>query len=76
MVIALIICIPITAAVVGFLVLKSVCLGLKWQMQTKEGIEPELKDPITETVQTRKVEKQVQYSKEQFEEWINGGGEK
>jgi Na+/H+-dicarboxylate symporter len=57
--IALIICIPITAIVVGFLVLKSVQVGLRWQIQTAQKQEPELKSPIqpiVEAVQENKAE--------------------
>lgn len=74
--IALIICIPITALVVGFLVLKSVNLGLKWQMQVKENKEPELKSvftPVVEAVQTQKAENQTNAAKQIMDEWINGG---
>lgn len=70
--IVLIICIPITAIVVGFLVLKSVQLGLKWQIQTAEKKEPELHSPIdkvVEAVQTKKAEEKAQYSIEQMREW-------
>jgi hypothetical protein len=46
MVVALIICIPVCIIATGFLVLKSVQLGLKWQIQIKDGKEPEIKSPI------------------------------
>jgi hypothetical protein len=66
--IALIICLPITAIVVGFLVLKSVQLGLKWQLQTAQKQEPELKSPmqpIVEAVQGKKAE-ELNKHREQF----------
>jgi hypothetical protein len=74
--IALIICLPITAIVVGFLVLKSVQLGLKWQIQTAQKQEPELKSPmspIVEVIQQNKANKINNYSTEQVEEWMYGG---
>jgi hypothetical protein len=72
MVIALICAIPITAIVAGFLVLKSVQLGLKWQIQTAEKKEPELKSPISpivEAIQENKAEEKAKYSIEQMREW-------
>lgn len=77
MTIALIICIPITAIVVGFLVLKSVQLGLRWQLQIKHEEKPtmEVHNPITTVVNEVK-EKQVE--KEQaniLNEWLNGPAE-
>lgn len=59
-----------------FVAIKSVHLGLKWNVQTKENKEPELKSvfaPVVEAVQTHKQEQQIAYTQEQFNEWINGG---
>jgi hypothetical protein len=57
----------------GFLVaIKSVQLGLRWNMQTAEKREPELHSPIdkvVEAVQQKQEEKKVQYSIEQMREW-------
>lgn len=75
MVIALIVCIPITAMVVGFLVLKSVQLGLKWQIQTANKKEPELKgplQPIVEAVQSNNAAKVNQYNTDIMQEWMYG----
>lgn len=72
MVITLIICLPITALVVGFLVLKSVNLGLRWQLNIKDNKEPELHNPIAETVKEHKQQKQAEISKSLFDEWTNG----
>lgn len=73
MVIALIICIPITTLVVGFFVLKSVQLGLRWQIQTTNKQEPELKNPIVEAVQAKKADELMEYSKQQMKEYFFGG---
>lgn len=73
---ALIIIGLLLAFVTGFFTaIKSVQIGLKWQMQTKEGKEPELKSPIqpiVEAVQQRQVDKVNQYSQDTLKEWING----
>jgi hypothetical protein len=55
-----------------FTCLKAVQLGLKWQIQTAEKKEPELKSPIdkvVEAVQQNKAEEKAQYSIEQMREW-------
>ena len=65
------------AFVTGFFTaIKAVSLGLKWQMQAKEGIQPELKSPIApivEAVQQRadnkKVEEANKYTERQIEEY-------
>jgi hypothetical protein len=64
MVIALIICIPITAIVVGFLVLKSVQLGLKWQIQTAKQEQPEMKGPIDKVVEVIQENKTAEANQE------------
>lgn len=67
----LIICIPITALVVGFLVLKAVQLGLRWQVEVKKEQEPSMKpipNPITPIVEARQ-EKEVESV---LHEWMNG----
>jgi hypothetical protein len=57
----------------GFLVaIKSVQLGLRWNMQTAEKREPELHSPIdkvVEAVQESKAEEKARYSIEQMREW-------
>lgn len=72
--IALIIMIPITLIVFGFFMLKSVQLGLKWGMQAKEGIQPELKPfaPIVEAVQQNKANKINNNQTEVINEWMFG----
>jgi hypothetical protein len=76
MVIVLICMIPLAfiAGVFGCLV--SVKLGLKWQIETKQGKEPTMEinpvKPIVEAVQQKKTEAQEQYSKDQIREWMFG----
>jgi hypothetical protein len=64
------------AFVTGFFIaIKSVQLGLKWQIQTAEKKEPELKTPITEikeAVQQNKETKVQQYTAEQIQEYLYG----
>lgn len=75
MITTLIICIPITALVVGFLVLKSVHIGLKWQYQTKQEHQPTLNSPIQpiiEKVEQKQQAKQEEEVKSVFNEWVNG----
>jgi hypothetical protein len=67
----LIICIPITALVVGFLVLKSVQLGLRWQMEIKQEKAPTLeapKNPIAPIMEA----KQEKETNNILSEWLNG----
>lgn len=70
----LIICIPITSLVVGFLVLKAVQLGLRWQGEVKQEQPPTMKpipNPIA-TVFDAKQEKQVENI---VDEWFHGAKE-
>jgi hypothetical protein len=58
-----------------FTCLKAVQMGLRWQIQTSEKKEPELKgpiQPIVEAVQQRKTDEINQYAKEQIQEWLFG----
>lgn len=60
-----------------FCALKAVQVGLKWQIQTKEGREPELKSPIAPIVEAKqqsKVDGINQYRSEQMQEWLFGKG--
>jgi hypothetical protein len=77
MVILLALCIPLTAVVVGFLTLKSVQLGLRWQIQTTQHKPPELKipnpiAPIIEAKQTKEVQQQEKDMQTLMDEWMNG----
>lgn len=80
MTITLIICIPITAIVVGFLVLKSVQLGLRWQIQTTQQKPPEMETPslIQPIIKATEVKQSKEAEKEQaniLNEWLNGPAE-
>jgi hypothetical protein len=74
--IILAICIPLTAVVVGFLVLKSVQLGLKWQMETKQEQLPTMEvnpiAPIIEAKQEKEAMKQEKETNSILHEWLNG----
>jgi hypothetical protein len=75
----LILSIPITAIVVGFLVLKSVQLGLRWQVQTNNQEAPtmDLPNPIVPIIEARQekaFQKQEAEVKSVFNEWVNGDG--
>lgn len=57
------------AFVTGFFsAIKAVNLGLKWQMQTKEGKEPELRSPISQVVEAvhDKKTEEINKQREQF----------
>lgn len=77
MVIALIIALPVSIALTGFLVLQSVRLGLKWQIQTGDKQEPTLTipNPIKEHVQAKKVDSAVKFTNDVLDEWLNGAKE-
>ncbi|MGF6951874.1 hypothetical protein QF028_004379 [Neobacillus sp. B4I6] len=81
MTIILALCIPLTAVVVGFLTLKAVQLGLKWQIQTSKQEAPtlEIPNPIQPIIDAKQ-EKQAaaQQGKELqniLDEWVNGAEE-
>jgi hypothetical protein len=62
----------------GFLVaIKSVQLGLKWQIQTAEKKEPELKGPVEKVVEAVQQKQTIQANnlqKEVINEWLYGDG--
>lgn len=72
MVIALIICIPVAILLTGIIVLKSVQLGLRWQLQAAEKQEPIMHNPIVEAVQQKKEEKNNRNLQELIYEWQYG----
>lgn len=74
MTIILALCIPITALVVGFLVLQSVQLGLKWQMETKndETPSPVMENPIKPIIEAKQTEQQKNEQAQVFSEWLYG----
>ncbi|MFF2156065.1 hypothetical protein ACFVVQ_12185 [Paenibacillus chitinolyticus] len=67
------ICIPVTALVMGFFVLKAVQLGLRWQVEVKEGKEPTM-DPVKVEMPKPFEPKQppVEMTSEVMDEWLNG----
>lgn len=70
----LIICIPVTALVTGFLVFKSIQLGLRWQMEVKQEKAPTLetpKNPI-QPILDKKAEKEQENL---LNEWLHGATE-
>jgi hypothetical protein len=78
MVTILALCIPLTALVVGFLVFKSVQLGLRWQIETKQEQTPTIHSPIQpilEKLEQKQVQKQEEEAKSLFNEWVNGTDE-
>lgn len=72
MTIALIIMMPITAMVVGFLVLKSVQLGLRWQVQVAQKQEPTMENPVAEVIENKQVDKINQDTANMLDEYLNG----
>lgn len=72
MVIALIICIPVAILLTGIIVLKSVQLGLRWQLQVAEKQEPIMHNPIAEAAQAKKDEKAREEAKTFIEEVLYG----
>lgn len=71
--IALIISLPISLVLVGFLVLKGVSLGLKWQIQVESKQTPTLSipNPIAKFNQS----KQEKMTNDVLDEWLNGSKE-
>lgn len=80
MITILAICIPLTAIVVGFLTLKAVQLGLRWQIETKQEQPPTMEvnpiAPIIEAKQEKEFIKQEKESSSIFNEWLNGADER
>lgn len=59
-----------------FVAIKSVQLGLRWQIQTSHKQEPSIRNPVREAIQTARADGVDQYSKDQIAEWINGEAHK
>ena len=66
------------AFVTGFFcAIKSVQVGLRWQMQAANKQEPVLNSviaPITDVINQTKVDEANKYSKQQMYEWMHGEG--
>jgi hypothetical protein len=73
MTITLLILIPVIIAVTGFLVLKSIQLGLRWQIQTAKQEIPtmEIKNPIAPIIEA----KQEREHNSILHEYLNGAEE-
>ncbi|MET3699522.1 hypothetical protein SAMN05877753_111160 [Bacillus oleivorans] len=76
MVTTIVLLIAFTTAFVsgGYVALKSVQLGLRWQIQTSKQEEPtlEIKNPIEPIIQTKNEEKVFQEQQLILDEWVNG----
>jgi hypothetical protein len=74
---AIILSLPISFLLVGFLVLKSVQLGLKWQLQIEAKEVPTLTipNPIADFNQHRNQAKQEKFTNDVLDEWLNGSKE-
>ena len=74
MVIALIIILPVSIALTGFLVLQSVKLGLKWQIQVEQKQEPtlDIPNPVKEIIQHKEQKESEQKAGNILNEWLNG----
>lgn len=70
----LLLCIPVTAIVTGFFVLKAVQLGLRWQIQIKHEEKPsmEVQNPINTVVNTVKEKQSEKEQANILNEWLNG----
>jgi hypothetical protein len=75
MVTILILCIPLTALAVGFLTLKSVQLGLRWQIETKQEQQPTMEAPIQNPIAPIMEAKQEKETESIFNEWVHGAEE-
>lgn len=72
MTILLALIIPVSIAITGFLVLKSVQLGLRWQIEAKEKKPPTMNDPVKQFVEQKKEDKQAEETENIMSEWLNG----
>ena len=55
-----------------FFAIKSVQLGLRWQIQTEQKQEPVLSNPITEVIENKQVEDANKATAQLMDEWLNG----
>ncbi len=55
-----------------FCAIKSVQLGLRWQIQTEQKQEPVLSNPITEVIENKQVEDANKATAQLMDEWMNG----
>lgn len=76
MVISLVIAIPVSILLTGFLVLYAVRLGLKWNVQLQKGEEPTIENPIQPIFEQREAQKTNAEMVEIIDEWLNGPKER
>ena len=74
-IIILALCIPLTALVTGYFTLKSVQLGLRWQMETKQQQLPTMDTPVVNPFESKPKE-QVVINDNVLHEWLNGPKQK
>lgn len=74
MTIILALCIPLSFIAGGFIALKSVRMGLQWQIETKEGETPSpvVENPIKPFVEAKQEQKVENETVEVLNEWLNG----
>lgn len=69
MLIALLIAIPVTNIITGYLVFKAVQVGLRWNMQLKKDQEPILNNPIKQHFEEKKEAKMAEEAKKEQEKF-------
>lgn len=63
----------VTIALTAYIVLKSVQLGLQWQIEAKKEHLPTMPKIVTEKLEERKQVKQTEEQMNILNEWFNGG---
>jgi len=59
-----------------FIAIKSVQLGLRWNIQVQQKQEPTMQNPVKEVMDNREVDKVNQQTANLVDEWLNGKKEK
>lgn len=74
MVVALIIMIPVVAILTGLFTAWGLYTGLKWQIQTQRGQEPEkpVSNPVKEIFEIKTQKEQAKAQETILDEWLNG----
>lgn len=63
----------VTIALTAFIVLKSVQLGLQWQIEAKKEHLPTMPNIVVEKLEERTQVKQAEEQMNILNEWFNGG---
>lgn len=63
----------VTIALTAYIVLKSVQLGLQWQLEAKRDNLPTMPNVVVEKLEERKQVKQTEEQMNILNEWFNGG---